>query len=223
MLSTPATTAVQREPLTPLRIAVGVLCIPLLYGYGLSFGELLVWMVRHAERYVAFGIGAALALGLWVAGLRGRVRFWEAFEHEVTHALFSVLCLKPVRSLKATMEGGYLVHEGGNLAIRLAPYFFPTSVVLPVALKPIVAAPYVPYLDGLIGATFVFHLIGTVHETHRRQPDLVSTGLVLSGLIISVLHMVFLGAILTIVGYGYGGVGAYLGRAFVHLWRLVAG
>ena len=92
----------------------------------------------------------------------------------------------------------------------------------PLLLKPIVAPSFDPYIDGLVGAALFLHIVGTVHETHWRQPDLARTGFVLSVLIVGTLHLVVMGTILTVVGHGYSGVGSFLGRAFVHLWHLLA-
>ncbi len=213
--------APRKDSLTALRAGIGLACIPLLYGYGRAFGELLSAALGAPERYTAFLIGMALAGVAWGFWLRGKLSFWETFEHEATHALFGVMCLKPIRAFKATRgEGGYLEMEGGNLLVRLAPYFFPTVVMVPLLLKPIVAAEFVPYVHAAAGAALFFHAVSTVHETHRRQSDLVRTGLILSASIIGVLHLVCIGVILTIVGYGYAEVAGYLGGAFVHIWQI---
>ena len=119
-------------------------------------------------------------------------------------------------------EGGFIVHEGSNLAIRLAPYFFPTLVVPALLLKPIVRVELVPAADALIGFALFLHLVGTAHETSPRQPDIASTGLVLSALVILLMHLILLGFIVAVAGFGYARSGAYLLAGLANVWQVIS-
>lgn len=205
-----------------IRLGVSALTIPLYYGFARAWWELVLRLWEHPAVLIPFGAGILLAALLWVGWLRRRLEFWETLEHELTHAIFSVLSFKGVHSLSAVRgQGGELVHEGDNFLIRLAPYFFPTMVVVPLLLKPVVIADLRPYVEGLIGFALFYHLVGTVHETSTRQPDIEKSGVVFSFLVINVLHLVFLGIIVVVAAQGFRGVPAFLLSAVSHAWEVV--
>jgi len=205
-----------------IRLAVSALTIPLYYGFAVAWWELLVWVWNRPSALIPFGAGVLLAAALWIAWLRPRLEFWETLEHELTHAVFSVLFFKGVHGLSAVRgEGGEVVHEGDNVLIRLAPYFFPTVVVVPLLLKPVVIADLRPYVDGLIGFALFYHLVGTAHETSVRQPDIQKSGVIFSFLLINLLHMLFLGIVLVVASKGFGEVPGFLHTAVFSAWDLV--
>ena len=225
-MTDPHNEPIKRDRLTILRILIGCVCVPLIYGYGTAWWHLLTQASGQYQRFLWPGAGLGLGVILWVFWLRrtsGYRMFWEPFEHELTHAIFAILLFKKMHRFSVTKgEGGFIVHEGNNLAIRLAPYFFPTPVVPALLLKPIIRPELTPAVDALIGFTLFLYLVGTVHELDPRQPDIASTGIVLSVLIIALMNMIFLGFIVTVSGYGFTRAGLFLTEGIINVWQAIS-
>ena len=191
------------RPLSLLHILLwGVLSV----GYGVAFYELIERVLRSAMhlQYVLFGMGAYLLL--WFAVLRHRGRFWRTFEHELTHAIFALLSGHRVQYFRASEDEGGSIHHVGktenNFLISLAPYFFPTSSVVPLILLFLVSPPVVPYVEFAVGMTLVYHIVSTLDEARPRQPDLKEHGLVFSYAFIALMNFVCLGSVLAMTGFG---------------------
>ena len=205
-----------------VRILVGITCVPLIWGYGSADITLFRWIPENLEIYRHFGAGFSLAFVVWLLVLRRRLSFWETFEHELTHTIFSVIMFKGMHQFSATRdEGGFVVQEGSNMVTRLAPYFFPTPVMPFLVLRPLVHAAVIPWVDGLIGAALLFHVVSTIHETGLRQTDITRSGVVVSLVLITLLHLVFLGLILTVVGRGWAGTPDFLADGVREAWHLL--
>jgi hypothetical protein len=125
--------------------------------------------------------GAGLYLFGWLLVFRHAFSgsYLSTFEHELTHALFAWATLHRVTGLRVTWRDGgvctYVGSGGGNWLISIGPYWFPTLVIVPMAVLPWVASVHEPWLHALVGFTALYHLTSTWRETHRNQTDLRET------------------------------------------------
>jgi hypothetical protein len=103
--------------------------------------------------------------------------FFSTFEHELTHAIFAWATFKKVTGLTATWrEGGVCSWEGGkNWLIFIAPYFFPTLMLVPIVLSFVVKREYFEAVEIMLGAVMAYHMTSTYLETHSNQTDLQET------------------------------------------------
>ena len=103
--------------------------------------------------------------------------FFSTFEHELTHAIFAWATFKKVTGLTATWrEGGVCSWEGGkNWLIFIAPYFFPTLMLVPIVLSFVVKREYFEAAEIMLGAVMAYHMTSTYLETHSNQTDLQET------------------------------------------------
>jgi hypothetical protein len=103
--------------------------------------------------------------------------FFSTFEHELTHAIFAWATFKKVTGLTATWrEGGVCSWEGGkNWLIFIAPYFFPTLMLVPILLSFVVKRQYFEAVEIMLGAVMAYHMTSTYLETHSNQTDLQET------------------------------------------------
>ena len=103
--------------------------------------------------------------------------FFSTFEHELTHAIFAWATFKKVTGLTATWrEGGVCYFEGGkNWLIFIAPYFFPTLMLVPIVLSFVVKREYFEAVEIMLGAVMAYHMTSTYLETHSNQTDLQET------------------------------------------------
>ncbi len=127
-----------------------------------------------------FAMGAlAGAISGWL--VQRFVPMLAVLEHELTHLVVALLLLRRPISIGAGPGGGETVYTGrGSTLIRLAPYFLPTFTILGLSLAPLVRSRFEPYLVGALGVTWGFHVLTGVIESHPRQPDLRTGGLVAS-------------------------------------------
>ena len=128
-------------------------------------------------------------------------------EHELTHCVFALLTFHPVMGLVATSyQGGKMVYSGkGNWLVTLSPYFFPTFSVFLAGLINLFAAPVRPWLTGLLGVSFSYHVLSTWRETHPGQTDLKKVGYTFAILVLPFANIACLAAI---VAYAWGGASA---------------
>lgn len=181
---------------------------------------------------ILFPVAFGTILGLIIDQIM--LRHWpgfETFEHEVTHAIVALFCLRKIRRFVVTRHGGgYVEHQGsfgGLLAedlIGFAPYILPTFTVISVLFRPWVDLPYRPWFDGWIGFTLGFHTWSTLRETkeawtHRAfaaagtgetmKSDLGRRGLIFSSIYIATTTTAIHGLVLALILGGYGGFGMW--------------
>jgi len=119
--------------------------------------------------------------------------------HELTHALFGLLCFSPVRGIHIAEEEGSVEVAHPNMVVMLAPYFFPLPAVALLLLFGFVSL-FVPLVGtiagaigtGLVGAAWGFHFCFTLNALLQRQTDLDAYGFLFSVVLIAALNLLFL-------------------------------
>ena len=140
--------------------------------------------------------GFALIWHVWLRSSRTAAWF-GVMEHEIAHVLASFVTFNGVHRLHADSNGtGHIAGaNGGNWIVLLAPYVFPTSLVVPALV--IAAAPSRWASYTFFGAALGFHIQTTCVETHAGQPDLKRVGWLAAALLLPACHIV---AALAIIG-----------------------
>lgn len=113
-------------------------------------------------------------IGLIIGGvlyhtLLKRWHWLSCFEHELGHALASILLLRKITYFKATAHNGGLVnHSGGselgNDFIGLAPYFLPTFTVIAILVMPFLPSSWNFWKLVFIGITYYYFIPSSVDE-----------------------------------------------------------
>ena len=118
--------------------------------------------------------------------------------HELTHALWGIAMGARASKLRASADGGSVTLSKTNVLITLAPYFFPLYTVL-LLITYLVCAhffdlrAYRPVWYALLGVTWAFHLVFTLHALRQRQPDIMEHGRIFSWTLIYLINMLTLG------------------------------
>jgi hypothetical protein len=167
-----------------------------------------------------FATGVLLMAGWFFTGLgRGMFLFLYVLGHELTHALFVVICRGRVTGFHASTEGGYITTDKSNLFIALSPYFVPLWTLSGAgifwALR--VSCNLPPYSENVlfwfVGFTWTFHVLWTLWMIIRDQPDLQEQGNFFSLVFIYLANLLVLVAMLcaasgseyfTWAGFGHG-------------------
>ena len=154
------------------------------------------WRTRE---FAFFGLGAAAWLVLFFLA-RCRAMLWlYVAGHELTHALFVLICRGKVGRVHVSSSGGHILTNRNNFLISLSPYFFPfySAVVVAgwVLLCWVVAEQARPdpvWLYGLIGFTWSFHFSFTVWMILREQPDVEQNGRLFSFTVIFAANLLLI-------------------------------
>lgn len=166
---------------------LAILLLPFCVGAGMAFWRVLQ-TGGHSET-------------IWVPALAGAACWWIVFlmlpkpmrvyviGHELTHALWTVICGGKVIKFKAAAAGGHVVVTKNNFLIALAPYFFPLYVVLGVGCFVVGHwiwnwSAYLVWFHLLLGAAYSFHITLTWHILQTHQTDIMSQGYLFSAVVI---------------------------------------
>lgn len=141
--------------------------------------------------FMYFALGSVLmASWLWSGILQKFFLYLYVLGHELTHALFVLICRGRVTNIHVSADGGYITTNKTNLLIALSPYFVPfwsMVVALAHALARLLAdlpAAWDPVFYAAMGASWTFHMIWTLWMIPRDQPDLRENGTLLSLVVI---------------------------------------
>ena len=166
-------------------------------------GQLAAQFMLLAQHY---SVCIPLACGLagfalsWYAWLRSnRTAAWlRVMEHECTHVLASLVTFNGVHRLHAEGNGtGHVAGpHSGNWIVLLAPYVFPTSLLVPALVVAAAPSRWISYV--LFGAALGFHIQTTWTETHAGQTDLRKVGWLATTLLLPACHIV---VALAIIGW----------------------
>ncbi len=179
-----------------------------------------------------FGMGFVM-WAIWFLWLPRPVKLY-VWGHEMTHALFVLLCGGRVKEFRVTGQGGHVITDRNNVLIALSPYFFPIYTVVGVLaflitglfvdLTVLIPLPWgggVRPLYGLfyfMGLTWGFHLTFTVWMIAKDQPDLRINGTAFSLMVIVLANLLLL-SLLLILAAPHLSVGAWWHRWMDYSWR----
>lgn len=201
-------------PITWLNTVIGLMLLPLLAVTTQTFFSLLSQSAKQEEvwrtpQVVLFGWGLVIWLAAFWAGLRPRYVY--VLGHELTHALFVLLCGGKIHDFRVTADGGHVVTDKNNLLISLSPYFVPFWSLAAVTLYGLGGAAFdfgaVQHvrlgewrlslgmdaaLACLLGYTWGLHLTFTLWMVTRDQPDLQQNGTFFSLVFIYFINLILI-------------------------------
>ena len=192
---------------TILRIIVLILALLLIPPYGYSCYLIAQKLNLHTENSYYFFGGIAVFAILWVVGFR-KLRFFQTFEHEMTHMLVGLLFFIPPSQFAVDKdEGGVVQYDQKiNFIVYLAPYFLPTFTLLSLPLFLIIQPQYLKYMYAVMGVTTSYHILSTPGEWSLKQPDIQICGRFFSIVIILIGNILTYGFLLGfLVGEFRGG------------------
>lgn len=100
----------------------------------------------------------------------------KTFTHELTHTITGLLLFRRIHSFHAEEQGSGVVWSSGNDSIRfmtsLAPYCFPIYTFPLLMLRCLVASPFLPIIDILIGFSIGLHLVCFKEQIGNHQTDI---------------------------------------------------
>lgn len=184
-----------------LKILFGLGLVPFCVGYTWQLAATAVTIRYRPEvpyYFVAGGLTYLVAHLLFKKPILSYV-----VAHELTHALFAMLCGGTVKSFHASERGGRVIISKSNFVITLAPYFFPLYTFIALLLYWLAhaadaQATTTHVLIFISGATFAFHLILTFIFLQTDQADIREQGAIFSYPLIYLFNVVFTALLLYI-------------------------
>ena len=169
----------------PLCVAVSRALVDLLCGLPASTGVISPESISLLGGYFAW-------LALYLCVMRPMHAY--VWAHELTHALWGLLFLARIHSIRVKPTGGAVSLCMTNRLIALSPYFFPFYTMVVLLLRWIISIwipmdPYELIWLFLVGFTWGFHFTFTVQSLLIRQPDVVDNGRVFSLTLIYLLNL----------------------------------
>jgi hypothetical protein len=204
-------------PVTWLNTVLGLMILPITWVSTRTFFALVshsassesVW--RSAPT-VLFCWGLVAWLAAFWAGLRPRYLY--VLGHELTHALFVLICGGRIYEFRVTAAGGHVVTDKNNLLISLSPYFVPFWSLVAVTVYGLLGffvdlAMVQHFRFGnwrfslgpdailcfFLGYTWGLHLSFTVWMVARDQPDLQQNGTFFSLVFIYTINLALILAV----------------------------
>jgi len=184
-----------------LKTLFGILLIPFAIGVGKAFYaqisniSILSGSLHIFERgilvYLLFHVIVMRPVFLYVLG------------HESVHVIATWLCGGKVVSFDVSPSGGNVVTSKTNFFIELSPYFIPlyTLILGLVYMFMKMGGNSIPYMGIIftffVGVTLAFHFAMTAEVLKIKQPDIVRSGLIFSGIIIFIGNLMITMAVFT--------------------------
>lgn len=204
-------------PVTWLNTVLGILLLPLTVVTTLTFFSSFadaavdrgVW---RTAPFWFFCWGLLIWVAVFAAGFRPR--FLYVLGHELTHALFVIICGGRIHDLRVNERGGHVVTDKNNLLISLSPYFVPFWTLVVTALYGLAWMIWDlgPTHHGVwlghgefswdwvlffaIGYTWGLHLTFTVWAITQNQPDLRQNGTFFSLIFVYFINLVLISGLL---------------------------
>jgi hypothetical protein len=214
-----------------MKLVFGLLALFFLPGSISACWDGIQLIINDHDLLKFFLIGIAVGELIYFLFLR-RWNYFLTFEHELTHAIMSLLFFRKIEKFIATRnDGGVVYHSGGfggefgNTMITLAPYYFITFTFLAVLFMPLVPQKFVSYYICFTGATWIFHHLSTVRELRNnwssrtfaeagsgamRTTDIASSSFLFSFVFILTMTFFFNGLIFWFLKYSYSGIIPFL-------------
>jgi hypothetical protein len=146
-----------------------------------------------------FATGALVMAGwFWSGLLQSFFLYLYVLGHELTHAVFVVMCRGKVTDFYVSANGGYITTNKTNLVIALSPYFVPFWSVVVVGMYVVLRCLTDPQPQwnlafyAVMGVTWTFHMVWTLWMLPRDQPDLRENGTLLSLVVIYFANLLVL-------------------------------
>jgi hypothetical protein len=166
----------------------------------------------ESSRLFFYGFGGGFVLWIFLGRF---LRFFQNFEHELTHLLVGLIFFKRPRAIFASEnEGGLVSLYGGNFIITLAPYFLPTFSLLILPFFLLFQVTFHGYLYVILGFLTGYHVISTCEEFNFRQPDIQVSGRIFSIVFCLLGNIVMLGFIFAFAKDGFSAGWEFLKSAF---------
>lgn len=150
-------------------------------------------------------VGFTLAYFLF---LKKRIAVFQTLDHELSHALVSVLSGHKVLELTATArQGGLTRHQGNNhhFLIALAPYIWRIPSLLVTFIIWLMNENHPDwYFLTTFGVVFAYRAISIISEAKPYQTDLQKVGLFKSYIWIVSLNIIWIGVLTTAMSNNYG-------------------
>ncbi len=176
---------------------IGILLLPFVIGYLISFGELLNSLRPSNLMQAAFlsGVFAYILLHFFIL----KPTILSTIAHELNHTIWGLAFGAKLHGMRLNKNGGSVSLSKSNTAITLAPYFFPLYTAVLAALTFLVEPKYLLAASFLIGLTLSMHIIFTIESLRIRQPDIFETGVFLSVPLIVVGNVLVITLILNLI------------------------
>lgn len=217
--------------LTPIHLIVATTVLILAISYLPVFYEFLTLMVLYPKLLIPFGSGALAFVGANRLVVRNRKGMWSTFEHELTHAIMSMLLFAKVMSLKAADASDGDGHLGvvcrqntghfRSILIGLAPYFSATYTWFLFLFLPFVSDEAMRWFKGLLGFTFAYHMWSTWKEIGFHQSDLTTQGKAFSAIFLGATNFIVIPATILVGISDLSAGGAYLAEGPLRIWSLL--
>lgn len=178
-----------------LKCALLYVMLPII---GYQFGMAFKWMILHPLQYLYFIIGFTGCFMLMRFYGGQRLAFAQTFTHELIHTIFTYLSFGKVYAFTVKDDTGCVMTDRSDIAMTLAPYFFPLYTILLLSIRPGIMSSYLPYFDFICGSSFAFYIDMIRKQTGLWQTDIRSKDWRLSYPF--VILMVFLFSYLVISG-----------------------
>ena len=184
------------RPLKALaKFLIALLILPVCIGFTYSFAKLLGGFheLGVLEYIFLSGIGAYILFELiFSKPLRTYV-----LGHELAHVLASMMFGGMPKKFKVSKKGGSVTLTKTNFVVSLAPYLFPIYTVFVLLAYGIIkrfypVEPYYPYVVALVGFSLAFHVRLTFFAIRQGQPDLKTTGVFFSLVLITMANLIVL-------------------------------
>lgn len=106
--------------------------------------------------------------------LKKRIRFWEIFQHEMTHLIFTVITLNRVEGFSITRNSGgsVAVYGENNTLNKVAPYFFPLYSIILIGLSLFFVSDYEIVLQKSAWIIWLFFVIQFLKDFSMKQSDI---------------------------------------------------
>lgn len=176
-----------------LKLIVGVLSLPLMFGVTYAFYSniTMVSQLSGILKYFIWGIVSYVVFHL----LFYKPTTAYVLGHEAVHAAFAWLMGGKIKSFKVSAEGGSVATDKSNTIIELSPYFVPIYAILLMVVYYVISYSY--NVNGavfvfLIGFALAFHVVMTIEVMKIRQPDILKSGYLFSIVFVYVLNIVII-------------------------------
>ena len=180
-----------------MKLIIGILLIPI--SVSLTFS-----LVQNLSKVDIFEKNQFLFVTGFISYLIVHIVFYKPvfayiISHEITHALWAWVFGKEVKDIKASKESGHVTVSSTNAFITLIPYFFPFYSLLILLIILIAQDKFIPYLIFLLGASFSFHLVLTLHSIAKGQKDLKDAGRIFSLSFVYFMNLIIIILILCLI------------------------